>query len=96
MLTRRAILPLFGAIPVTRWPIEIVPRAKETRIVFGGDVMLSRFVGRLARERRDPALPLRDLAPYFAAADSIRAAREATPSFTTCLPKRCMTSSATS
>jgi poly-gamma-glutamate capsule biosynthesis protein CapA/YwtB (metallophosphatase superfamily) len=69
MLTRRAILPLFGAIPVTRWPIEIVPRAKETRIVFGGDVMLSRFVGRLARERRDPALPLRDLAPYFAAAD---------------------------
>ncbi|HWZ34298.1 MAG TPA: CapA family protein [Bryobacteraceae bacterium] len=69
MLTRRAILPLFGAIPVTRWPIEIVPRAKETRIVFGGDVMLSRFVGRLARERRDPALPMRDLAPYFAAAD---------------------------
>jgi poly-gamma-glutamate capsule biosynthesis protein CapA/YwtB (metallophosphatase superfamily) len=38
-------------------------------MIFGGDVMLSRFVGRLARERHDPASPLRDLAPTLASAD---------------------------
>jgi poly-gamma-glutamate synthesis protein (capsule biosynthesis protein) len=31
--------------------------------------MLSRFVGRLARQRRDPASPMRDLAPVLQAAD---------------------------
>src|SRR5579883_1934863 len=68
-LSRRAILPILGSIPVTRWPIEIVPRAKETRILLGGDIMLSRFVGKLARERRDPASPLREVAPLFMGAD---------------------------
>jgi len=63
------MLPVFGIVPFTRWPIESIPRAKETRIVFGGDIMLSRFVGRLARERQDPASPMRDVAPLFAAAD---------------------------
>jgi len=70
MLTRRALLPLLAGIPFRRpTPPEIVPRMKETRLVFGGDVMLSRFVGRLARARRDPASPLRDLAPMLVAAD---------------------------
>lgn len=41
----------------------------ETRLLFGGDVMLSRFVGFLARARHDPAAPLRDLAPILSAAD---------------------------
>jgi poly-gamma-glutamate capsule biosynthesis protein CapA/YwtB (metallophosphatase superfamily) len=50
-------------------PPEHLTRPKETRIVFGGDVMLSRFVGRLARARRDPSSPLKDLAPVLAAAD---------------------------
>jgi len=63
------MLPVFGAIPFVRWPVETVPRTKETRIIFGGDVMLSRFVGKLARERRDPAWPMRDIAATFSAAD---------------------------
>jgi poly-gamma-glutamate synthesis protein (capsule biosynthesis protein) len=70
MLTRRSLLPLLAAIPVRTFHTpEIIPRAKEVRMIFGGDVMLSRFVGRLARERHDPASPLRDLAPTLASAD---------------------------
>ena len=69
LISRRAFLPILGGIPVTRWPVEMVPRAKETRILFGGDIMLSRFVGKLARDRRDPASPLRDIAPLFRDAD---------------------------
>lgn len=68
-LTRRAVLPLIGTIPFARWPAETLPRAKHTRILLGGDIMLSRGVGRLARERKDPAAPLRDLAPIFTGAD---------------------------
>src|ERR1700732_4690478 len=69
-LTRRSLLPLLSALPF-QFPQrpEIVPRSKQTRIVFGGDVMLSRFVGRLARARNDPASPMRALAPVLAAAD---------------------------
>ena len=70
MLTRRSVLPLLAAIPAGRFQApEIIPRAKETRMIFGGDVMLSRFVGTLARELHDPAYPLRDLAPFLATAD---------------------------
>lgn len=64
------MLPLLTAIPARRiYTPEIIPRAKDVRMIFGGDVMLSRSVGRLARERHDPASPLRDLAPTLAAAD---------------------------
>lgn len=73
ILTRRALLPLLAAIPFRRpSPPEIVPKPwppKKTRLLLGGDVMLSRHVGRLARERHDPASPLRDLAPVLRAAD---------------------------
>ena len=70
MLTRRTLLPLLAAVPFRRAiPPEIVPRAKETRLLLGGDVMFSRFVGRLARQRHDPASPLRDLAPLLTTAD---------------------------
>lgn len=41
----------------------------STRLVFGGDVMLGRHVGRLARNQKDPAFPFRALAPLLAAAD---------------------------
>jgi poly-gamma-glutamate synthesis protein (capsule biosynthesis protein) len=71
MFTRRLLLPMLAAIPFRR-PTpsrESVPRATETRLIFGGDVMLSRFVGKLARERGDPASPLRELAPVLSAAD---------------------------
>ncbi len=67
----RSVLPLLAAIPVRKKSafVESVPRSRETHIIFGGDVMLSRLVGRVARQYSDPALPLRDIAPLFAAAD---------------------------
>jgi poly-gamma-glutamate synthesis protein (capsule biosynthesis protein) len=73
ILSRRALLPLLVAIPFRRQNSrEIIPQPdppKKTRILLGGDVMLSRHVGRLARARRDPAYALRDLAPLFRSAD---------------------------
>jgi poly-gamma-glutamate capsule biosynthesis protein CapA/YwtB (metallophosphatase superfamily) len=69
MLTRRAALPLLGAVPLRFRAQQTVPRPAETRLLFGGDVMLSRYVGRLARDHRDPAWPLRDLAPVLRKAD---------------------------
>jgi poly-gamma-glutamate capsule biosynthesis protein CapA/YwtB (metallophosphatase superfamily) len=71
VLTRRLVLALLASIPMRRATRpENVPRAvPRTRLVFGGDIMLSRFVGQLARARRDPASPLRDLAPVLASAD---------------------------
>ncbi len=70
MLTRRALLPLLAGVPFRR-PAqpEIVPRSPETRLIFGGDVMLSRFVGRLARAQHNPEWPMRDLATFLAARD---------------------------
>jgi poly-gamma-glutamate capsule biosynthesis protein CapA/YwtB (metallophosphatase superfamily) len=73
ILTRRALLPVLAAIPVHRrfFP-EVIPPPnppKKTRILLGGDVMLSRHVARLARARNDPASPLRDLAPVLRSAD---------------------------
>jgi poly-gamma-glutamate capsule biosynthesis protein CapA/YwtB (metallophosphatase superfamily) len=73
ILTRRALIPVLAAIPFHRTaPPETIPRPKppkRTRILFGGDVMLSRYVGRLARAHHDPASPLRDLAPVLRSAD---------------------------
>ncbi|MGD1096284.1 MAG: CapA family protein [Bryobacteraceae bacterium] len=63
VLTRRALLPVLAGIPLRGFG------AAETRLLFGGDVMLSRFVGRLARSRNDPGWPLHDLAPVLSAAD---------------------------
>ncbi len=40
-----------------------------TRALFGGDVMLSRYVGSLARQKEDPAWPLRDMGDLFWSAD---------------------------
>jgi len=45
------------------------PPAPLLRLVFGGDVMLSRHVARLARLHKDPARPFREIAPLLAAAD---------------------------
>jgi poly-gamma-glutamate synthesis protein (capsule biosynthesis protein) len=70
MLTRRALLPLLAAVPFRRTPPpEVIPQPKKTRILLGGDVMLSRHVGRLARAAHDPSSPLRDLAPVLRSAD---------------------------
>jgi poly-gamma-glutamate synthesis protein (capsule biosynthesis protein) len=73
ILSRRALLPVLAAIPFRRQsPPEIVPqppKPRKTRILLGGDVMLSRHVGRLARAAHDPSSPLRDLAPVLRSAD---------------------------
>src|ERR1041384_5735559 len=68
-LTRRALLPLLTVAPFSRSSEQTAPDPVRTRLILGGDVMLSRHVGRLARAHRDPAFPLRDLAPVLQAAD---------------------------
>jgi poly-gamma-glutamate synthesis protein (capsule biosynthesis protein) len=73
-LTRRAfasqaMLPVLGALPFSRTAEQTAPDPVLTRLILGGDVMLSRHVGRVARAQHDPAFPLRDLAPVFQAAD---------------------------
>lgn len=45
------------------------PPPVNTRLVFGGDVMLSRYVSRNAQQRNDPTWPFRQIAPVFEAAD---------------------------
>jgi poly-gamma-glutamate capsule biosynthesis protein CapA/YwtB (metallophosphatase superfamily) len=70
LLTRRTLLPMLASVPLRRRSApEMVPRVPETRLILGGDVMLSRFVGKFARQRGDPASPLRELAPVLASAD---------------------------
>ncbi len=61
------ILPFF--LPFLRTAEQPAPAPVRTHLVLGGDVMLSRHVARVARERKDPAFPLRDLAPVLQAAD---------------------------
>lgn len=70
--TRRSFLlvPALGLLPSrTQSKISIPEAPPVTRILFGGDVMLSRYVGALARQRADPAWPLHDLAGLFSSAD---------------------------
>ena len=70
--TRRSFLlvPALGLLPSrTQSKISIPESLPATRILFGGDVMLSRYVGALARQRADPAWPLHDLADLFSSAD---------------------------
>src|ERR1043166_73218 len=70
MLTRRPLLPLLASIPFPREEKPLpLPRPQVTRLLLGGDVMLSRHVGQLARGRHAPASPLRDLAPTLSGAD---------------------------
>src|SRR5689334_10154247 len=67
--TRRSMLPLLGVLPLSRTAERPAPDPARTRLILGGDVMLSRHVGRVARGRGDPAFPLRDLAALFQSAD---------------------------
>ena len=73
MFSRRVFLgiPVLGLVPPQRPARELSFPAPLpiTRLLFGGDVMLSRYVGTIALQRNDPAWPLRDLAPMLAAAD---------------------------
>jgi poly-gamma-glutamate capsule biosynthesis protein CapA/YwtB (metallophosphatase superfamily) len=70
--TRRSflLLPALGLVPSrTQSKISFPERIPVTRILLGGDVMLSRYVEALARQRDDPASPLRDVADLFSSAD---------------------------
>lgn len=45
------------------------PLAPRIRVLFGGDVMMSRYVGALAHARKDPANPMRSIAALLSSAD---------------------------
>jgi poly-gamma-glutamate synthesis protein (capsule biosynthesis protein) len=63
------MLPVLGVLPFSRTAELPAPEPVRTRIILGGDVMLSRHVARVARGKHDPAFPLRDLAPLLRSAD---------------------------
>src|SRR5262245_5614839 len=71
MFTRRALLGASLLQLTAESSREAVDPAQLplNRLVFGGDVMLSRSVARTALGRHDAALPFRSLAPYLSAAD---------------------------
>jgi poly-gamma-glutamate capsule biosynthesis protein CapA/YwtB (metallophosphatase superfamily) len=69
--TRRSflLLPALGLFArQTSIAADTLPHP-TTRILCGGDVMLSRYVGARARHLSDPRSPLRDLAPLLSSAD---------------------------
>ncbi len=66
--SRRTMLALLAA-PFSQLAEPSPPEPARTRLILGGDVMLSRHVGRIARSHGDPAFPLRDLAPVLQSAD---------------------------
>ncbi len=72
MPTRRAILliPALGLLSKSAEHSSNPPsQLPRTRILLGGDVMLSRYVGTRARRLHDPGSPLRDLAPLLSSAN---------------------------
>jgi len=73
-VSRRSLLflPALGLSPrrVASRPTPLAPyRPADVRALFGGDIMLSRYVGRLARQKHDPAWPLHAVADLFGSAD---------------------------
>jgi poly-gamma-glutamate capsule biosynthesis protein CapA/YwtB (metallophosphatase superfamily) len=70
MLTRKILLPLLGGLCFQQHVPERPPEPPpQTRLLLGGDVMLSRNVARRARAAQDPAAPFRELAAVFSSAD---------------------------
>jgi gamma-polyglutamate biosynthesis protein CapA len=70
--TRRnlLLLPALGLLPHRMGRSSTAPPpAPGVRMLLGGDIMLSRYVGRLAREKHDPTWPLHEVAPLLASAD---------------------------
>jgi poly-gamma-glutamate capsule biosynthesis protein CapA/YwtB (metallophosphatase superfamily) len=71
-LTRRTLLslPLLPLGPAARPQAPAkAPEPCETRLVFGGDVILARGVADAAHRKNDFASPLRDMADLFSKAD---------------------------
>lgn len=64
-----AVLVWITLAGCARKPEPAPPQPPTTRLLLGGDVMLSRHVGRLARRAGDPAFPFRAIAPTLRAAD---------------------------
>jgi poly-gamma-glutamate capsule biosynthesis protein CapA/YwtB (metallophosphatase superfamily) len=70
--TRRnfLLLPALGLLPRATQSGPVLPLPLPvTRILFGGDVMLSRYVGIVARAKGDPAWPLHDVSVLLSSAD---------------------------
>jgi len=70
--TRRSVLvaPALGCLSRAATNNPLAPAAPaEVRLLFGGDIMLSRYVGKLARQKRNPAWPLHEVAGLLASAD---------------------------
>lgn len=66
-LTRRNFV---ATLPALAYAQPTQPRTKLlTKLLLGGDVMLSRNVAARARAQKDPAWPFRRIAPAFAEAD---------------------------
>lgn len=70
-LTRRALLslPFLPLGPARTQPPPKAPEPRETRLIFGGDVILSRGVADAAKRQNDPSSPTRDIANLFSRAD---------------------------
>lgn len=68
---RNLLLPALGLLPRRTGigPTTAMDSSAEVRALFGGDIMLSRYVGRLARQKNDPTWPLHEIAPLLASAD---------------------------
>ena len=67
---KRAVLGVFAAswlLPAN--PPDVLSQYAYNRVVFAGDVMLSRGVRSAILAAKDPALPFRKIAPILAAAD---------------------------
>jgi poly-gamma-glutamate synthesis protein (capsule biosynthesis protein) len=65
-----ALLCLVGCSRESTQPAQpALPPPPETRLLFGGDVMLCREVGRRIRASGDPAHPFRKIAPLLKSAD---------------------------
>jgi poly-gamma-glutamate synthesis protein (capsule biosynthesis protein) len=63
-------LPALGLLPRSTESSLVFPvMLPLTRILLGGDVMLSRYVGSLARQKADPTWPLHEISELFSSAD---------------------------
>ena len=87
MSSRRAFLEVSAAVLLCRRTMGlqsgIPPPLPAVRLLFAGDAMLARHVGQLARARRNPVWPWRQVEAQFTAADiapvSMHAGNEYTP-----------------
>jgi poly-gamma-glutamate capsule biosynthesis protein CapA/YwtB (metallophosphatase superfamily) len=70
-LSRRGFLffPALASLPRRIAGNPAPPARPDIRMLLGGDIMLSRYVGRVARQKHDPAWPLHEVAELFSSAD---------------------------